>query len=124
VSERLLTAAEVAERIGFTAGTVLDWFQAGKLTGVKFGAHGRVRFSESYIESWLQAQTVGPGARVAPERRRLGSCTWVGFLLHLPRAPAEERVGRGSFFAGSSMGSTRHLHRTFAELNAAMSPPR
>jgi excisionase family DNA binding protein len=62
VSERLLTAAQVAERLGFSANTILDWFEAGKLTGVKFGPRGRVRFRElSDVDAFIGKCTIGPG---------------------------------------------------------------
>jgi excisionase family DNA binding protein len=61
VSERLLTAAEVAERLGFSAGWVLDHFEAGELPGFRLGRKGGpVRFRWSEIEEWLQTRRVGP----------------------------------------------------------------
>lgn len=62
VVERLLTARELAETLGFQAGTILDWFEDGKLPG--FRVNGRaVRFRESEVEAWLMAQRVGPSIR-------------------------------------------------------------
>jgi excisionase family DNA binding protein len=62
-AERLLTAAEVAEQLGFSAGTILDWFESGELPGIRFGQKGaRVRFRSSEIASWLDSHaTVGSG---------------------------------------------------------------
>jgi excisionase family DNA binding protein len=62
--ERLLTAAEVAERLGFTAGTILDWHETGKLPGgIPFGnTGGRIRFRWSVIATWLDSRaSVGAG---------------------------------------------------------------
>jgi excisionase family DNA binding protein len=50
--DRLLTARELADVIGLSPGTVLDWWQAGRIPGFKLG--GRVvRFSEREIAAWL-----------------------------------------------------------------------
>jgi len=66
VSERLLTAAELAERLALSTSTVLDWFEAGRLPGFKLGRV--VRFRDSEVLAWLEAHRVGPGAggEVAP----------------------------------------------------------
>jgi len=66
VSERLLTAAELADRLALSTATVLDWFEADKLPGFKLGRV--VRFRESEVLEWLEAHRVGPGAggEVAP----------------------------------------------------------
>jgi excisionase family DNA binding protein len=62
VSERLLTARELAERIGFSASTVVDWSEAGRIPAFKVG--GRLRFRESEVLDWLEGQRVnGPRAR-------------------------------------------------------------
>jgi excisionase family DNA binding protein len=66
VSDRLLTAADLAERLALSTSTVLDWFEAGKLPGFKLGRV--VRFRESEVLAWLERHRVGPGAggEVAP----------------------------------------------------------
>jgi predicted DNA-binding transcriptional regulator AlpA len=46
-SSRLLTAAAVAEMLGFAPATILDWFEAGRLRGFKLG-HA-VRFREPEV---------------------------------------------------------------------------
>jgi len=61
VSDRLLTAAEVAEHFALSTSTILDWFEAGRLPGFKLGR--AVRFRESEVLAWLESQRVGPGAR-------------------------------------------------------------
>jgi excisionase family DNA binding protein len=59
MSDRLLTAAELAELLGFAAGTVVDWAEAGTIPAFKIG--GRLRFRESEVLAWLEAQRIGPG---------------------------------------------------------------
>ena len=61
MTERLLTARELAELIGFAPATVLDWFEAGRLPGFKIGSS--VRFRPSEVEAWLEAQRRGPSIR-------------------------------------------------------------
>jgi excisionase family DNA binding protein len=46
VSERLLTAAELADRLALSTSIVLDWFEAGRLPGFKLGRVVRFRESE------------------------------------------------------------------------------
>jgi excisionase family DNA binding protein len=67
VSDRLLTAAELAERLGFTAGTIVDWAEAGTIPAFKLG--GRLRFRLSEVEVWLEHRRLkrpGAGGEVAP----------------------------------------------------------
>jgi excisionase family DNA binding protein len=57
VSERLLTARELAELLGFSASTVVDWSERGELPGFKVG--GRLRFRESEVLEWLEQRRQG-----------------------------------------------------------------
>jgi hypothetical protein len=41
VSDRLVTAAELADRLGLATGTVLDRFEAGRLPGLQPNGRGR-----------------------------------------------------------------------------------
>ena len=50
--ERLLTARELAELLGFQAGTIVDWAEAGAIPSYKLG--GRLRFRESEVAAWLE----------------------------------------------------------------------
>jgi excisionase family DNA binding protein len=52
LTERLLTAAELADTLGLAAATVLDWFEAERLPGFKVGR--AVRFRESEVLDWLE----------------------------------------------------------------------
>ena len=65
MSDRLLTAAELGERLALSTSTVLDWFEARRLPGFKLGR--AVRFRESEVLAWLEGHRVGPpGGEVAP----------------------------------------------------------
>jgi excisionase family DNA binding protein len=66
VSERLLTARELADYLGFSAATIVDWAEAGKLPVFKIG--GRLRFRASEVEAWLQERRLEQPSRREPER--------------------------------------------------------
>jgi len=53
VTDRLLRAREVAELLGLSAATVLDWFESGRLPGFKLSSRA-VRFRESEVMAWLE----------------------------------------------------------------------
>lgn len=59
MTEPLLTARQLAEVLGLSASTILDWFEADRIPGFKLG--GRVvRFRLSEVEAWLEEQRRGP----------------------------------------------------------------
>jgi excisionase family DNA binding protein len=60
--EPMLTAAELAEILGFSPGTVVDWAERGEVPCFKLG--GRLRFRESEVVEWLEARRLDrqPGA--------------------------------------------------------------
>jgi excisionase family DNA binding protein len=58
MSDRLLTASELAEHLALSTSTVLDWFEAGRLPGFKLGRV--VRFRESEVREWLEMHRAGP----------------------------------------------------------------
>jgi excisionase family DNA binding protein len=69
VTERLLTARELAELLGLSPSTVLDRFEAGDLPGFrlyggKVGAPVRFRWSE--VEAMLEAGRCGPAVDRRP----------------------------------------------------------
>jgi excisionase family DNA binding protein len=67
VTERLVTAAELAELLGFSPATIVDWAESGSLPCFKIG--GRLRFRESEVLDWLEGRRVnGPeaGGGVSP----------------------------------------------------------
>jgi excisionase family DNA binding protein len=82
----MLTAAELAEILGFGAGTIVDWSEAGKLPSFKIG--GRLRFRESEVASWLEGQRQGPagGASANQHHRRPSGVEYV-----LPTSTKEEQ---------------------------------
>lgn len=51
VIERLLTAHELADRLGFQPGTIVDWYEADKIPGFKLG--GKLRFDPTEVDEWL-----------------------------------------------------------------------
>jgi excisionase family DNA binding protein len=58
MSDRLLTPAELADRLGMSLGWVRDHWQAGDLPGYRIGRN--VRFRESDVDAWLDARRRGP----------------------------------------------------------------
>jgi PTS system nitrogen regulatory IIA component len=52
VAERLLTARQLADLLGFQAGTIVDWAERGEVPAFKIG--GRLRFRESEVLAWLK----------------------------------------------------------------------
>lgn len=62
MTERLMTARQVGDVLGFSAETILRWYRAGKLPGVKTPG-GALRFHPAAIEatitSWSTAAGVG-----------------------------------------------------------------
>jgi predicted DNA-binding transcriptional regulator AlpA len=66
MSDRLLTARELGAVLGLSASTILDHFEAGDLPGFKLFQRadklgrqtGAVRFRESEIIEWIEAQRV------------------------------------------------------------------
>lgn len=67
MSDCLLKAWQVADWLGYAAGTVVDWAEAGEIPAYKVG--GRWRFRQSEIEAWLGERRSGP------EPGRLGAVT-------------------------------------------------
>ena len=57
MTERYLTAAQVAEWLGFAAGTIVDWAERGLIPSFKMG--GRLRFRESEVEAWIETKRLG-----------------------------------------------------------------
>ena len=75
MTERLLTARELAEQLGFKADTIVDWFERGEIPGFRIG--GRLRFRVSEVEAWLEerrgpAPTLGSPPSLASVSRGLG----------------------------------------------------
>jgi excisionase family DNA binding protein len=62
MSERLVTAAELAEHLGLSPATVVDWAEAGRLPGFRLGGTkgGRLRFRQSEVLAVLESWRFGP----------------------------------------------------------------
>lgn len=65
MTERLLTARELAGLLGLSPATVLDWHEAGRIPSFKLPT-GPVRFRASEVETWLEGCRRGPA--VAPRK--------------------------------------------------------
>jgi excisionase family DNA binding protein len=63
MSGQLLTAREVAERLGVVPATVLRWTRDGDLPGFHLPG-GAIRYREAELEAWLaERATPGRGVR-------------------------------------------------------------
>jgi excisionase family DNA binding protein len=62
MTERLLTAREAASILGVATGTLLDWFEVGRVPGFKLGdgKAAPVRFRASELERWIEECRRGP----------------------------------------------------------------
>lgn len=70
VSERLLRACEIADLLGISASTVLDWFEAGRLPGFRLSSRA-VRFRESELMEWLEERHVAARSASCPAPDRV-----------------------------------------------------
>jgi excisionase family DNA binding protein len=65
VTDRLLTAREVAELLGFAAGTIVDWAEQDRIPHFKIGT--ALRFRGSEILEWIEEQRRCPALAGRPE---------------------------------------------------------
>ncbi len=68
MSDRLLTAAELAERLNVPAGWPLEQARAGTIPHVRLGRY--VRFQWDDIAAWLETVTAGGGPAFRRHRPR------------------------------------------------------
>jgi excisionase family DNA binding protein len=61
-SGRLLSVAEVAERLGASRGTVHRLVRDRGLEAIQFGEHGALRIPERALDHWLEEHRIGNGA--------------------------------------------------------------
>jgi excisionase family DNA binding protein len=61
LTDRLLTAREVAELLGVAVETVLRWTRADKLPAIKLPS-GAIRYRRDELEAWLAEHQVGVGS--------------------------------------------------------------
>jgi excisionase family DNA binding protein len=66
VTERLLTARQVSERLGVCVETVLVWIRNGKLKAIKLPS-GQIRISEAQLDTHLE-EWATPGRGVSTAR--------------------------------------------------------
>lgn len=64
MTEQLVNARQLADYFGLSAGTVLDWFEAGRIGGFRLGGRkgGPVRFRLTEVEATLEGWRSGPGS--------------------------------------------------------------
>lgn len=60
MTDRLLTARELAERLAVSTETVLRWHRAGRLPGGLRLATGVLRWDEAELERWLDSRREVP----------------------------------------------------------------
>ncbi len=66
ITDHLLTAREVAERLALSSETVLRWARDGRLPSLRLGR--AIRFREAELERWLEERAT-PRRGVQPPRR-------------------------------------------------------
>lgn len=62
---RLLTAREVADRLGVTAETILRWTRRGELPAIRLPgtARGRLRYRAEDVDAWIEQHATGAAPR-------------------------------------------------------------
>jgi excisionase family DNA binding protein len=81
----LLTARQLADALGFSAATIVDWAERGELPGFKIG--GRLRFDVADVLDWLEERRInGPGPRgeVSPTPNGVPARSVVSLLSPTP----------------------------------------
>lgn len=72
VTDKLITARELAGQLGISTGALLRWTRAGKVPAVKLPS-GAVRYRPEQIDAWLEQRTTadpgGTGVAETPEPR-------------------------------------------------------
>ena len=72
MSERLLTARAVADRLAVSAETILRWTRRGELPAVRLPG-GALRYRQDALEDWLDGRaTTVRGSVTDPAGRRPG----------------------------------------------------
>ena len=74
MSERLLTAREVADELGVTTRTVLRWTRAGVLPGYRIGGRA-LRFRADEVAGWLAERRTREATAKQPTAPVDGSVT-------------------------------------------------
>lgn len=74
MTDRLLTARELADVLGLSVETILRWVRQGKLPAIRLPG-GAIRFREVEVEAWLAERATpsrGVSTTPADAARRLG----------------------------------------------------
>ena len=69
--DRLLTAREVAELLGFSSATVVNWAEAETGAIPCFRIGGRLRFRRTEVEAWLEERRRGAEATTPRSRNNV-----------------------------------------------------
>jgi excisionase family DNA binding protein len=70
VSDRLLTAREVADLINVSTETILRWTRRGELPAIRLPG-GAIRFRPAEVDAWLVERATAAGGSVTrPQDRR------------------------------------------------------
>jgi len=85
MSGRLLTARDVADRLGVAPETVLRWTRNGDLPGFKLSSRA-IRYDEAEIEAWWLARKVRGAAPREGESQPGGRAREGGYGDRLPWA--------------------------------------
>lgn len=70
MTDRLLTARQVAELLGVHVETILAWVRRGDLPGFRMPG-GALRFRETDLDAWLQARATRRGTPRTTHAARL-----------------------------------------------------
>ncbi|MGH3006526.1 MAG: helix-turn-helix transcriptional regulator [Gaiellaceae bacterium] len=86
--ERLLTARELAERLGVSSETVLRWTRDGEVPAIRL-PRGSIRYRPDAIEAWLEGRATSAGAAVeespdTPDHARRGGAYPAALVCELP----------------------------------------
>lgn len=94
MSEPLLTARELADRLGVSAGALLRWTRAGKVPGAVKLPSGAVRYVPHRIDEWLDECEMASGgtekASPIPDAARHSGVSSV--LSPIPLRPVAART--------------------------------
>jgi predicted DNA-binding transcriptional regulator AlpA len=101
MSEPLLTARELAERLGISTGALLRWTRKGRVPGAVKLPSGAIRYAPGRIAAWLEAQEMaGDGPKEVSPTSDAARRSEVSLVLSpiSPRSvaaqPKEEHDGR------------------------------
>jgi excisionase family DNA binding protein len=94
VTQRLITARELAAQLGISSGALLRWTRAGKVPAVRLPS-GAVRYVPAQIDQWLAERSMAGGGteEVSPTpvaTRQVGVSSVASPIPLRTAAPTEE----------------------------------